>query len=493
MTTTSPFTSQSELTQAPFSAATRRGGEYSRRPYDTLGLAWLHGAFHAAIFRREVFKWAWASPSPVRTPEEFEVALDQALVELRFGGTEVFLILEHDVFVHQAEQAPAFSEAAGRAYLRGRVERFEKEHEPVLWVSQKTVSARQEATFLLHLLPSAFYGRINGLLLERHLDLTRILPLAVPLQLTLPKLPAGKDNPVLVVADTGDATTAMVAKPDGELLFARTMLARWDTDAARIAVEVNRSVLYAKQQFSAAIETICLLGTAGESARAEVQTRCGPGKHILIQNTSPLEWMGAVAKLTPRHPVNLVAGYLGRKRRLQLIRRVVISVSWLTVILIGLDTWTRVQNSTEQHQQLTTLQRNHSALLMERDRLQIRNAEIQRGNDFLRQVSEERLPAVPSRFFNYIATVLTPETRLNELTVKWDEATSKWGFRLEGQIDGDEDTCREALTTLQKTVSRGIFRGRMNGAARSMVPISTAGVDGAVAQRFTLEGTLFED
>lgn len=484
---------QAELTQAPFSTATRSGGQYSRRPYDTLGIAWVHGSFTAGIFRREVFKWAWGSPALVRTPEEFEVALDHAMVELRFGGTEVFLILEHDAFVHQAEQAPAFSEAAAKTFLRGRVERFEKEHEPVLWVSQRTVSARKEATFLLHLLPSAFYGRINGLLLDRHLDLTRILPLTVPLQLGIPVLAAGKVAPVLIVADTGQATTVMVAQPDGELLFARTMLARWEADPARIAVEVNRSVLYAKQQFSAIIETIWLLGEASEAARTEVQTRCGAGKEILLRSSTPLEWLDLVAKLTPRHPINLVAGYLGRKRRQQLVRRATISACWLALIILGLDTWTSVLNWQEERQRLNDLQQNHASLLARREQLTARNADMQRGLDFVRQVSDDRLPNVAGRFLGYIASVLPAEARLSELSVRWDEAVSKWSFRMEGQIDGDEETSRESLNAFQKTVSRSALHAKMNNAVRAMVPIMTPGMEAPSAQRFVLEGTLFEE
>jgi len=493
-TTTSPVEPpQAELTQAPFSTATRRAGEYSRRPYDTLGIAWLNGSFQAAVFRRQVAKWAWTSSTPVRTPEEFEVALDQALVELRFGGTEVFLILEHDAFVHQPEQAPAFSEAAARAYLRGRVERFEKEHEPVLWVSQPTVSARKEATFLLHLLPTSFYNRINGVLLERHLDLARILPLAVPLQLILPVLTQGKDRPVLVAADTGEATTVMVAQPDGQLLFARTMLARWEVDPARIGVEINRSVLYAKQQFSAVIDALWLLGTASEAAQTEVQARCGAGKEILVRNSTPLEWMEAVAKLTPRHPINLVAGYLSRKRRHQLIRRTIISVCWISLVCLGLDTWARVQEWTAQSQRFHALEKNHGSMLAERDRLVLRNAEMQRQRDFIRQVSEERLPAVPSRFLGYVASILPAEAHLNESSVKWDDGTKKWSFHLDGQVEGDEDTGRELIDAFQKTLSHSALRAKINPGARSLVPVTSSGLEASAAQRFSLEGTLFEE
>ena len=115
---------------------------FMRRNSDTLGIVWMHGSFHAAVFRRQTLVSSWACDVEVPGIEDFEYAFDSAVGALGFEGEEVFLILAHDQFIHQAEQAPAFSESASRTYLRGRVERYEKEHEPVLWVSQRTVSAR---------------------------------------------------------------------------------------------------------------------------------------------------------------------------------------------------------------------------------------------------------------------------------------------------------------------------------------------------------------
>lgn len=479
-------------TQAPFSVATRRKGSYSRRPYDVLGLAWIHGSLHAAIFRRQALKRSWECPTVVRTAEEFEAALDEAVVSLRFGGSEVFLILEHDQFVHQSELAPAFSDAAAKAYLRGRVERFEQDHGPALWISQKTSSARKEASFLIHLLPSEFYGKINGALLARRLDLTRILPVVVPLQLTLAALNPEKEQPVLIAADTGDSTTVMVGRPNGELLFARTMLARWDTDPARIGVEVNRSVLYAKQQFGTIVEKIWLLGSAGEAARTEVQTRCGAGKDVSIQASTAVNWLQAVAKLTPRHPINLVAGYLGRKRRQQFSRRVAIAACWLTLSLLGLDAWTSLQNQAEEKVHLASLQKSEATLLEQRDHLTVRNAEAERLRALIRDVSEDRLPPVAGRLLPYLANGLPSEIQLTEYTVKWDAAALRWSFHVEGQIEGDEESNREVVGNFQKQLERGPLHAHLSDNSRGFVAVTAAGENNLI-QRFSWEGTLFEN
>ena len=464
---------------------------FVRRNSDTLGLAWLNGSLHAAVFRKHVMTASWQAEGAVPGLDEFEAALDTAVSALNFKGSEVFLVLAHEQFVHQAEQAPSFSDSAARSYLRGRVERFEKEREAVLWVSQRTVSVRQEAAFLLHMLPSAFYGKLNSLLLSRRLDLTRILPLSVPLQLLLEPLVTDKNQAVLLAADGGGATTIIAARPGEQLLFSRTMLTRWDTDPARLGVEVNRSLLYAKQQFATVIDKIWLLGDASEQTRTEVQTRCGAGKDVSVRATTPFDFLQIIDRLTPRHPVNLVAGYLGRKRRLQFIRRAVVGACWLGFALLALDAWARSTNWAAERSRLEDLQRNEAALHAERERLVARNSVAEQQREFLRIAIDERLPAVAAKFLAFWAGAQPAEMYLSDFTVKWDPVTQAWGFRAEGFVEGDEETARDTLTAFQKQLARSPFAARIGDGSRSLLPVPTTGTDLITNHRFVWEGDLF--
>ena len=464
-----------------------------RRNRDVLGLVWLHGALSAASFRRATLGPAWTAPAPVHTLEEFEAALDAALAALKFAGTDVFLILEHEKFGHLSEHAPAFSEHAARAYLRARVQRHEAGLEPVLWVSQRTVSARKESAFLLHLLPAPFYARLNGLLRDRHLDLTRILPLAVPLQLMLDKFTAATDQPVLLAAEAGAATTVMVGRAGSPLYFARTMQARWASDPARLAVEINRSLLYAKQQFGVAITRLWLLGAGLDPARTEVAARCGAGKEITVHAVGPLDWLQAVARLSVSHPVNLVAGYITRKRRLQFLRRIVVGACWLGLMLAALDTWSRTVNWREEHDRLSGLEANQATLYAERDRLVQRNATATQEREFIRQAAATRLTPVPAQFLAVVGSTLPPEMSLSDFSAKWDESAAGWTFRLEGQIAAEEETARELLAAWQKVLAKGPLRARFHDGARAVIPVPVPGGDGIpVAHRFSVEGGLLE-
>ena len=475
------------------SSSAHARSRFRRRSNDTLGIAWLHGEFHAAVFRRQSLVRAWTCSETVDTLPAFEAAFDAATAAVDFSGVEVFLILAHEQFVHQPEQAPPFSEAAARSYLRGRVERFEKEHGPVLWVSQRMASVRQDAAYLLHMLPAAFYDGINSLLLARRFDLTRVLPASVPLQLVLESGGVAKGQPVLLAAATGSTTAVLAAKADAEALFSRNLQAGWDRDPARLGVELNRSLLYAKQQFGVAMNRVCLLGAADAATRAELQARCGEDRTIDVVASSPTDWLHAVARLSARHPVNLVAGYLGRKRRNQLIRRSLIAACWLGIAVLGLDAWATTLRTQEARMRLEELGANQAAMYQRRAELIARNQTMDTQRRFIAQVDEERVPSVPGKLLAYVASVIPQTVALTEFQCRHDPATARWRFRLEGRVDGDEETAHDLLTSLQRQLTRSVFQARFDDTARVIVPVSIAADALPDSQRFAVEGGLFEN
>ena len=461
------------------------------RTSHTLGLAWVHGSFIGAVFKRQQVTGSWQSAKPVHTLDEFAAALDELIAATNFAGTEVFLVLEHESFMHQSESAPGFSESAARNFLRGRVERFEKERGPVLWVSQRAETVRNEATFILHLLPTAFYNELNGILLERRLDLTRVLPVVVPLQLSLDTLTETKDLPMLIAAEVGTATSVLVARTGGKILFARTILASWRDDPARVAVEINRSLFFAKQQFSVDVDFAWLLGAQAEAAQPIVAAKCGPSKEVVVENILPLDWLKNVAKLSPRYPVNLVLGYLRRKRQVGLLRRVLLATAWMTLTLVATDTLTDTISWRSEEARLASLRADDTAMRTEAARLTQRNAEVERHLGFIRDVSTNRLPPVPGKFLAYVASVLQAEVRLTDFEVHWEEAQNAWKFRLVGAIAADDETARTIVARERRQMTRGPLRVRFSDAARNSTIIAAAGVP--ATQPFTLEGGLFEN
>jgi hypothetical protein len=470
---------------------TRR--KVSRSSSDQLGIVWLRGTLHIGVRRQRKTLGTWSSPEPVRTAEEFAAALDHALAKLKFEGTDTFLVYEGDRFVHQAEAVPAFSAGAAKAYLQSRVARYSKEHGPVLWVPQPAIGPKGEKAFLLHLMPQDFYNELRRVFLPRRLDLTRILPMVVPLQREMNGFPIARGTPALVAAEVAEATVIIIAQAHGPLLFTRTILASLEAAPERVAIEINRSLLYAKQQYNVSVDRIWLVTRTGR-ATEEVTAKCGAGKVVMVLPTQPDEWVTNAARVVRNQPVNLIAGYLRQKRRAQFIRLGLIAIGWLTMANFGQYIWQSHTAWKVEKQRLEAVQAREPELVAERDSLAVRNQALERDLALRQQIEAAALPPVPAKLLAYLASVLPAEARLSEFSVKWSPESSAWQFQCDGLISGDDESTREAIEGLHRQLAEGPLRIRLSetpgGSGR---PAYGGGYSAVNQQRFNLEGTLFEN
>jgi len=457
---------------------------------DTLAIAWIHGQLHAATFRRTNLISTWESKGRITTLEEFGSALDLGLDTLKYRGTDVILLLAHEQFSHQMESCPAFSENAAKAYLRGLIERHEKEYGPVLSVIQPVASIRQDAQYLLHLLPQSFYHDLNNCLLARHLDLSRILPTNVPLVLDISNRPDESTPAVLLAAEVGDSTALIACRANGEILLSRTTLGTWSDDPTRVAVELNRSLLYAKQQHGTVIDQIILTGTGAGEARAEIESKCGGGKRYAVRNTDPVSWLSTIVRLPHRHPVNLVARFLRGKRRNHLLRRVILASCWLFFTFLVLNTLMRELDWNGEQARMTSLSTQEDSLHETYGRLLERNAEATRNRSFITRVIDDRLPPVPDRFLTYVASTIPHEVQLSNFLVTWNSESAAWTFRIDGMLEADPETAHNTINSIRRHLTQSPFHVRFIESVRPEVELSLA--TEATMQRFTLEGALFE-
>jgi len=257
-------------------------------------------------------------------------------------------------------------------------------------------------------------------------------------------------------------------------------------------VEVNRSLLYTKQHFENAASSIWLMAQSGASATAEIKNKCGAGKKIVSLPTSPIDWLQTTAKLSTQQPINLLSRYLKAKQRNRFIRGGFLIVAWLGLALMTSILYHTSSDWRDELARLTNLRDREPALQADRDRLDLRNRTIERNQAFINRVNTDRLPPVPARLLGFVSGLLPESARLIEFNVRWDTDTLSWAFQFSGSIEGDDETARAAITTLQSELAKSPLRIRFNENSRALVasPLTTPGA--AELQRFNLEGVLLE-
>ncbi len=403
-----------------------------------------------------------------------------ALAALGVTGGDAFVLLEQAELRHRTESAPGSPKAA-RSYLAARVARQEESGGALLWSAQPTATARQDSSFLLHLLPEAFFERMDRCFRAHGLRLSRIFPLAVPLALEL----AGSR---LIAVETDGATTIAVAA-EGRLAFARTLEACWTSEAVRVGMEINRSLLYAKQQLGSVVPEARLLGA--ELAVAETRARCGEGREIVAGLPRPADWLRQVAALSPRHPENLMGPLLQREARQGYLRAALAALGWILAVSFAGALGSQHQAAQAERGHFARLQRDAAALRATRDALRAQDRQETQDQVLLRAMAEARVPAVPRQTLAAVAGLLPPEIRLTDFRVERDAKTGTWSFRLSGTIEADEDSARTLVAGLQEKMARDPLRAHFAEAERALAVLpSAAGSASPGLVGFTLGGTL---
>jgi hypothetical protein len=483
-----PLAQERPAAPAPLPTRSGAGNAHSRKA--ALAIAWLGQSVEAAVFRGAARVGGWASSGAVATVSDFEAVLGDMLAALEFKGTDTLLLLEHEQFIHRVESAPSFSEAAARSYLQARVARHERECGEPVWCAQRTVSARQDASFMLHLLPTAFFDHLNQVLASRGLTLSRVYPLIVPLQYEVDAVAGAADEPVLVAAEMSGVTTILVGRSGGRLTFARTIRASWADEPVRVGVEVNRSLLYAKQQLGIVVRKVRLFGAdAGVEA---VRARCSEGREIAAADPHPLDWLQSIAGLAPHDPLNLVAGHLRRNRRRRLLRAGVAAALWLGLASMAVSAWSDGLARRAGAQSFAALRSREVALRADLDRLTRRREAMERDRKFISEATGLRMPPVPERALGYLAAMLPKSARLAEFKVAWDPSESRWAFHAAGTIEGDEDDAHAALDQVQQQLERSPLRAHFNETPRVLAALPVP-PDSPSLFGFNMGGTFFED
>jgi hypothetical protein len=263
-------------------------------------------------------------------------------------------------------------------------------------------------------------------------------------------------------------------------------------EPGRVGVEVNRSLLYAKQQFECAVDRIWLMAQSGQASE-ELRSKCGATRKIIVLPTTPVDWLQTTIKVSSQHPVNLLAGYLKKKRRHRLIRGVFLAATWLGLAAMLFTGLNDARAWKAEKARLDDLKKREVTLTAELNRLTLRNATVERDQAFINQITNDRLPPVPGRLLAFLASVLPASARLTEFTIKWEAETGNgWSFHVDGTIEADEDTARDLITALQTQLTKSPLRARFNENTRTLytAPVNSGGT--TEVQRFSLEGVVLE-
>ncbi|MDQ6964928.1 MAG: hypothetical protein Q9M13_08425, partial [Mariprofundales bacterium] len=239
-----------------------------------------------------------------------------------------------------------------------------------------------------------------------------------------------------------------VGRGDGTLLFLRDISSGWSGDAARVKQEIDRTTLYAKQQFGVEITTVWIAGEGSESVPQLINDSIDAEvlSDPLVANG--LDWAKVVTTLPSKLTSNFIPWYVQQRPRRRMILHGGLAVAAL-LLLFTVATVATVEVMLHEHSEDSgELRAREAELQGELLTLQNRAREVEEERHRLQVFQQLDRPQAPLLFLRQLGAVQPRGIVLHALQVGAER--SHWPFMLQGQAGSDPNQGLELVDLLER-------------------------------------------
>jgi hypothetical protein len=384
----------------------------------TLSVSWLNNQFKAVAVHRGTVVGTWERPGETDGPDRFEAFVREAGQQTGYKGQTVSLVLTHPRLVQQLVEVPPIKGAALDKVIRRQAQQQKMFTGEAAYASQLSKSDKTTQRVLLHLFPKQLLNHFISGCKRNGLNLTTITPASGVVESQLSQLGIEKDEIGLVAAETGGSTTMVAGTGEGKLLLARTLSGNWNDELERLAVDLNRTVLFVNQQYTVTINKGLWIFGPGADQKAEALQDLIP---LPVEESpvqyDPFYWATQILKLRP----DLVPNLISRELRAAPKRRVFASiVSVATAMIVAgslLASGVFLRQTRLEAGNVATLRQQMVKLQTTKGDIETLDRELSRKRQVIKLVIGERPPPTPAWFLAYLGEAVPPDLVVTNLQI----------------------------------------------------------------------------
>jgi len=424
-----------------FLASMKLGSDAIPRGLTTLSVSWLNDEFRAVAVHRGKVETTWERPGKVEADVTFDALLREAVEKTGYRGETVSLLLAHPRLAQQLVDVPPVKGATLVKVIERQAQQQRMFNEEAAWASQTSPSGKDALRVVLHLFPKLLLDGLVRDCKRNGLELTSVVPASALLQQQITQLPLAKDQVALLVAETGGSTTLVLGRRDAQILLARTLPGTWNRDPERLAVDLNRTILFVSQQYGLALtQGIWLFGPGAEQQTDLLHTRTQLPVSLSPVPCGPFYWASEAAKLRPELNPNFITREMRKAPQRRTFAKVVVGGAALAMLVsLGASGYFLFQERREAAN-VKTLNRQAARLRMELQSLQQADDKMERKARLAKLVLADRPPPVAAWLLAYLGEAVPPSLVVTNFQVKRQE--DHYQVRLAGtfQRAGNQST-----------------------------------------------------
>ena len=401
----------------------------------TLSISWLNKQFKAVAIHRGVVQGTWEKPEEVEGASHFEGLLKEAIRNTGYHGQTVTLLLGHQRLVQQLVDLPpvkgnSLTKLVQRQAAQQKVFQGEAAH-----AFEFAPSPKGMQRVILHLFPRILLQQLAQACRNNELHLRAVIPPSAVVRHQIFTFPANRDDVDLLAAETAGTTTVVIARNDGDILLARTLPGTWNDDLDRLAVDLNRTILFAGQQYGLTIKKeLWLFGPGAKEQSLPLQEKLQLMVKLSPTDDTPQYWATEAAKLNPSAVPNFITAEMQRAPQRRVFAKIAAAGTALVFLVSLCFTAYALLQDRQEAVNVANLNQQISKMQAQLIELQRHNYDLARKQQISTMVVDLRPSPVPVWLLAYLSEAMPPDLFLNDFSVI--RTNDVWQVRLAGVVSG---------------------------------------------------------
>jgi len=396
-----------------------------------LGVSLIAGYLTATVFHKGKPGNSWQCPEHVASAEAFAQALREARSETGFRGRYVSFVVETEEASHAFFKTPPMRRRDLETFLARKAEQNKPFDEPAVYCFEQTKALTGEGV-LLHMLPMSYFNTVMQACAELGLTPLQWVPPSAVLRGSLEDLPIADKEVALIAASSAGRAALVFGDRQGRLVFARHLAFREEEGTEKLLREINRSVLYVKQQFGVAVRRGWQVGSAKNliaNVQADIKFAAMPG------HEDDFSWMLQAIALPLKSESNLIPHEIQDERE-QLLRARISAAAIALLLMAAVASSVLIEAVLAKQQRVAAaMMQEYSDQLREKRELQRTVEQLATLKHSVHRI-ETRRPPLPGWYLGYLAEAVPEGMVLDEAAVI-DEGDG-WKVRISGVASGTQ-------------------------------------------------------
>ena len=405
-----------------FALKRKLGGNEIQRHLTTLSVSWLNNQYKAVAVHRGTISGTWERPGDTDGAGNFEGFIREAVRQTGYHGQTVSLLMAHPRLVQQLVDVPPVKGAALQKVIQRQAQQQKVFAGEAAWASQSSPPGKGLQRVVLHLFPRLLLNQLIQGCKRNGLHLTAVLPPSAVLHHQLSQLPVEPDEVAFLAAETAGSTSLVVGRSDGQILLARTLQGTWNEEPDRLALDMNRTILFANQQYPGSFtKGLWLFGAGAEDQAETLQRNLQLPVHLSPVFFESFYWAIEALKLRPELTPNLISPELQKAPQRKVFAKVVAACTGVVVVGSLAASGYFLYQAHQEESNIKALSAETAKLQQKQTELQALDLELTRKKHVVKLVLGDRPPPIPAYMLGYLAEAVPADLVVTNLQIKRQE------------------------------------------------------------------------